>query len=72
MPEPKQLDLFAEPERFDFTCYVTKHLYEQFVAEYSFFAKDFQRYDVGNFYEVECQVTNVMKAELLKRKYFIY
>lgn len=72
MQNPKQLGLFDEPERFFFTCYVTKHLYEKFLEEYSTFGKDFQKWDIGNFYEVECWVTDVNKAELAKKKYFIY
>lgn len=72
MPIPQQLDLFAGPEYFPFSCFVTKHLYEQFVAEYSAFAKDFQKWDVGNFYEVECSVSDKLKAELGKKKYFVY
>ena len=72
MPSTQQLNLFAEPDFFDFSCFVTKHLYEQFAAEYSAFAKDFQKWDVGNFYEVECKVSDVKKAELLKKKYFVY
>lgn len=72
MPIPQQLDLFAEPEFFPFECFVTKHLYDQFETEYSTFAKNFQKWDVGNFYEVECLVSDKLKAELGKKKYFVY
>ena len=72
VPQSVQLDMFAEKPYSPFSAYITKSLYDQFLAEFSPFCKDIVRWDVGNFWQVEGLTNDFNRAELEKRKYFRY
>lgn len=58
-------------EYYEFTCLVNKQFYNDFIVEFSQFCKEFHKYDVGNYFQIECLTSSLYRANKEKEKYFV-